>query len=61
MADHRDRAIIITGAAGSIGFATAAILAKEGAKLAVVDISDKIEDCAEKLRAYGGEVIAMRR
>ena len=60
MADHRDRAIIITGAAGSIGFATAAILAKEGAKLAVVDISDKIEDCAEKLRAYGGEVIAIR-
>ena len=39
MPNHKDRVIIVTGAAGAIGFATAEILAAQGAKLMLVDIS----------------------
>ncbi|HEX7710026.1 MAG TPA: SDR family oxidoreductase [Sphingomonadaceae bacterium] len=35
---HKDSTIIVTGAAGSIGFATCEILAREGAELLMVDI-----------------------
>ena len=60
MADHQDRVIIVTGAAGAIGFATAEILAAEGAKLMLVDISDKVSARAEELRAKGATVEAYR-
>jgi NAD(P)-dependent dehydrogenase (short-subunit alcohol dehydrogenase family) len=45
----------ITGVAkmNSIGFATAGVFGAEGTSLAVVDISDKVHDCAEALRAKG--------
>jgi NAD(P)-dependent dehydrogenase (short-subunit alcohol dehydrogenase family) len=60
MADHKDRVIIVTGAAGAIGYATAEILAAEGARLMLVDISDKVEACAEKLAASGATVAAFK-
>jgi 3-oxoacyl-[acyl-carrier protein] reductase len=46
---------LVTGVAktDSIGFATARILAAEGAMLALVDISEKVHDCAELLRGEG--------
>jgi NAD(P)-dependent dehydrogenase (short-subunit alcohol dehydrogenase family) len=44
------RAIIITGAAGGIGAATARLMAAEGAKLVLVDLS------AEPLRALAEEI-----
>ena len=44
---HQGRAIIVTGAAGAIGFATCAILAREGADLLMVDIAaDRLAQCA---------------
>lgn len=43
---------LVTGVAkqDSIGFATAKILAEEGALLAICDIADAVHGCAEKLR-----------
>jgi len=60
MPDHRNRVIIVTGAAGAIGFATAGILAAQGAQLMLVDIADTLEARAEQLRATGAEVVACR-
>ena len=39
MANHSDKAIIVTGGAGAIGFATAKLLASEGARVMLVDIN----------------------
>jgi 3-oxoacyl-[acyl-carrier protein] reductase len=49
---------LVTGVAktDSIGFATARVLAREGAMLALVDISEKVHECAERLRAEGHTV-----
>jgi NAD(P)-dependent dehydrogenase (short-subunit alcohol dehydrogenase family) len=41
MGRHTDRSIIVTGAAGAIGYATCGILAREGAKVLLVDINAK--------------------
>jgi len=50
----------ITGVAkmDSIGFATASVLAAEGAALAIVDISDQVHECAALLRDGGSTVSA---
>jgi 3-oxoacyl-[acyl-carrier protein] reductase len=49
------RVALITGVAkmNSIGFATARVFGEEGAALALVDISDKVHECAEELRSLG--------
>ena len=36
---HEGKAMVVTGAAGSIGFATCEILAREGAEVMLVDIA----------------------
>lgn len=57
MARHTDRAIIVTGAAGAIGFATCEILVREGAKVLLVDINaPKLAERTEALRAGGARV-----
>jgi len=59
MARHSDQSIIVTGAAGAIGFATCEILAREGAKLLLVDINgDRLAERAEALRSQGAHVEA---
>lgn len=60
MPNHKDRVIIVTGAAGAIGFATAEILAEQGASLMLVDISPSIEEKAAALRARGGTIEALK-
>ncbi|MEY4762365.1 MAG: hypothetical protein RLZZ200_2221 [Pseudomonadota bacterium] len=52
MADLKGKSIIVTGAAGSIGHATACVLAKAGANLLLVDID------GDRLRARYGAVAA---
>ena len=49
---------LVTGVAkqDSIGFATARVLAEEGALLAICDIADAVHGCAEKLRELGATV-----
>ena len=56
---HKGKTIIVTGAAGAIGFATAEILCREGARVLLVDIAaDRLESCTAQLRDAGHDVIA---
>ncbi len=56
---HRNRSIIVTGAAGAIGFATCEILAREGAELLLVDIDrDRLEARTGELVDAGHRAIA---
>lgn len=56
---HQGRSIIVTGAAGAIGFATCEILAREGARVLMVDIAaDRLADCATRLTNAGHHAIA---
>src|SRR5580693_9249399 len=55
----QDKIAMITGAAGGIGAATARIMARAGAKLALADIRrDAAERVAQEIRAEGGQAIA---
>ena len=57
MSRHADRSIIVTGAAGAIGFATCEILAREGARLMMVDINaPRLNERATQLRVSGARV-----
>lgn len=54
----KDKVVVITGAALGIGKATAIMLAKEGALVAVTDVLDKEgEAVAEEIRSKGGKAI----
>jgi len=55
----KDKVIVITGAASGIGRATALLLAREGARIAVVDRNaDGAEETVAAIRSEGGEAIA---
>jgi 3-oxoacyl-[acyl-carrier protein] reductase len=56
----KDRVAIITGAGQGIGKAIAFALAREGARVAVTDISGKEVDTAEEIKAFGGEALPLR-
>jgi NAD(P)-dependent dehydrogenase (short-subunit alcohol dehydrogenase family) len=54
---HADHSIIVTGAAGAIGFATTEILVREGARVLMVDINaDRLTERTATLRAQGARV-----
>jgi len=56
---HEGNCVIVTGAAGSIGFSTCEILAREGARVMLVDIdADRLHRCTAKLKKAGHEAIA---
>lgn len=51
---------LITGAGSGIGQATALLFAKEGAKIAALEKSaDDVKETVEKIKAAGGEVLAV--
>lgn len=56
---HEGSSVIVTGAAGAIGFATAEILAREGARVMLVDIdADRLHACTQQLKDAGHEAVA---
>lgn len=59
-ADLKGRSALVTGASGGIGFASAALLARNGAKVALNDVSNTpaLVGAVEKLRDEGLDVIA---
>lgn len=57
MSDLTGKSVIVTGAAGAIGFAAAEVLAGKGAALLLVDIAgDRLAEKAAELRATGARV-----
>jgi NAD(P)-dependent dehydrogenase (short-subunit alcohol dehydrogenase family) len=55
---HEGKAMLVTGAAGAIGFATCEILAREGARVMLVDIDQgRLEDCVARLQAAGHDAV----
>ncbi|MEE9324122.1 MAG: glucose 1-dehydrogenase [Dehalococcoidia bacterium] len=51
---------LITGAASGIGQATALLLAKEGARVAVVDVVEKGKETVEAIKRAGGDALFVR-
>jgi len=59
--DLRGKVAIVVGGAGGIGGASAELYAKKGAKVAIVDIKDTVEQIAADLsKKYGIEAIGIR-
>jgi 3-oxoacyl-[acyl-carrier protein] reductase len=56
----KGKVAIVTGAAQGIGRGIALALAKEGAKVVVSDISDKITDVAKEIESLGSEALAAK-
>lgn len=55
------KVVLITGAGGGIGRATALLAAREGASLALADLSDeRLQETVEAVSAAGGEAFGMR-
>jgi NAD(P)-dependent dehydrogenase (short-subunit alcohol dehydrogenase family) len=58
---HDGRVVIVTGGGGGIVAATCEAFAREGAKVAVLDLDERLaEAAAERLRAQGAEARAYR-
>jgi 3(or 17)beta-hydroxysteroid dehydrogenase len=57
----KGKVAIVTGAAGGLGRAEAALLADEGAKVVVTDVEEgAIEKLAESIRSRGGEALSIK-
>ena len=58
---HEGKTMVVTGAAGAIGFATCEILAREGARVMLVDIDgERLETRTAELKSAGHDAIAHR-
>ena len=61
MGTLQGKAIIVTGAAGAIGFATAKVLAREGARLLLVDVNGEALASRERELRQSGAPVASQR
>ncbi|SFU98772.1 benzoate diol dehydrogenase BenD [Halomonas korlensis] len=59
-ARFRDKVMVITGAAQGIGQRVAERAASEGARLALVDRADHVQEVVDELRGQGVEAIALQ-
>jgi NAD(P)-dependent dehydrogenase (short-subunit alcohol dehydrogenase family) len=60
MPEMTNRVAVVTGAASGIGLATARVLAREGADVAILSRpQDDLAGAVELVRAHGGEVLAI--
>ena len=56
-----DKVTLVTGAGSGIGRAAAVLFAREGARVAVVDLhEDSAKDTAEMIERAGGQALALR-
>lgn len=56
----KDKVVFLTGGGGVLGRASAVLFAREGARIAVVDmVQDKAAETAQRINAGGGEAIAL--
>jgi NAD(P)-dependent dehydrogenase (short-subunit alcohol dehydrogenase family) len=56
----RDKVCLVTGAGSGIGKATALLMAKEGARVAVLSRTrDEVDETVEEIRSAGGEAIGI--
>jgi NADP-dependent 3-hydroxy acid dehydrogenase YdfG len=61
MSEIRDKVVVITGAGGGIGEATALRLATSGARIVAGDLQeDRLEDLAKRITTAGGEIAYAR-
>jgi len=57
----KDKVALVTGAGSGIGQASAVLFAREGAKVAVVDVrEDAAKGTAEQIERAGGHALAIR-
>ena len=57
----KDKVAIITGASSGIGYATALVLSKAGAKVAIgARRTDKLDQLENEIKKNGGEVLSQK-